>query len=148
VDLRAADFAGGYRNPGESLYADQTGDQRPATWIYGGASDYPAMTARFRLDRAPSGPARLTLVGMDAEHPDRMPIEITLNDAVLFRGPNPLDDWRWSQAMLTAPAGTLRAGENSLTIRSLSPEANFNSPPFFMLTAARLNWLAVVSGGG
>jgi hypothetical protein len=84
---------------------------------------------------------------MDAEHPDRMPIQITLNDVVLLRGPNPLDDWRWSQAMLTAPAGTLRAGENSLTIRGLSPEANFNRPPFFVLTATRLTWEAADSAG-
>jgi serine/threonine-protein kinase len=138
AELSAADFAGGYRNPGDSLYADRTGERRPATWIYGGGSDYPAMTARFRLDRPPSGQARLTLVGMDAEHPDRMPIEVTLNDRVIFRGPNPLDDWRWSEATLPVPADALRAGENSLTIRSLSPEANFNRPPFFMLTAARL----------
>jgi hypothetical protein len=38
------------------------------------------------------------------------------------------------------PAGVLRAGANRLTIASLSPAANFNSPPFFMLARARLAW--------
>ena len=32
----------------------------------------------------------------------------------------------------------LRDGENQLTVRSLSDDANFNRPPFFMLDAAEI----------
>jgi serine/threonine-protein kinase len=140
VTLEDSLFVGGYRNPGESLYADSTGEQRSATWIYGGRSEYPAMSAAFRVEQLPAGPAQLTLVGMDAEGEGRMPIEVMVNDQVIFRGANPLADWRWSQATLVVPAGVLHAGENTLTIRSLSSDANFNAPPFFMLDAASFRW--------
>jgi hypothetical protein len=133
-------FAGGFRNSGDSRYADSTGERRTATWIYGGRSDYPAMAARFRLDDAPTGEARLTLIGLDAEGRDRMPIRVTINDTVVYEGANPLPDWRWGETTMPAPAGALRDGENSVEIRSLAPTDNFGLPPFFMLDTARLTW--------
>lgn len=145
IDLDNTAFTGGFSNPDGSLYADATGAQRTVTWIYGGRSDYPAMSAHFRLD-APAGgageeaEARLSISGMDGEDQGKMPLRISLNDTVIFQGNDPLPNNRWGQASFKVPKGTLRVGENTLTIRSLSEQANFNSPHFFMLDAARLEW--------
>ena len=135
-----AAFTGGFRNSGESLYADATGEQRSATWIYGGQSDYPAMTAQFTLDQPPAGEAQLVVVGMDGEDAGKMPLQITINDRDIFLGPDPLPDQRWGEATFPIPGGALRQGQNSLTIRSTSTEANFRTPHFFMLDEARVLW--------
>lgn len=144
IDLDNTAFTGGFSNPDGSLYADVTGAQRTATWIYGGRSDYPAMSARFRLDAPARGDdkdeARLIISGMDGEDRGKMPLRISLNDTVVFQGDDPLPNNRWGQATFKVPKGALRAGENTLTIRSLSEQGNFNSPHFFMLDAARLEW--------
>ena len=117
---------------------------RTARWLYGALSPYGEMTGRFQLPGRP-GAATLVLLGLDSENGPPTPIEIRLNDRVIYRGGNPLpkDDWRgpvanWGEARIPVPAGVLRPGENTLTFRNLAPVNNFNAPPYFMLDQAIL----------
>jgi serine/threonine-protein kinase len=138
ADLDNTAFSGGLSSP--PTYPDATGEQRTATWIYGGQSDYPAMSTTFQVQGRPEGEATLTLIGMDGEDAPKMPIRITINDVVVFEGENPLPNHRWGQARFEVPEGALREGENTLTIRSRSDQDNYRSPHFFMLDAAQLEW--------
>ena len=138
IEIEDSAFRGGFNRP--NIYKDSAGEGRTAMWIYGAQSDYPAMSAAFRLESAPPAEARLTLAGMDDQASSKTRIRVTLNDRVIFEGDNPLENNRWSQVALPAPAGSLRPGQNTLEIRNLTPGRNFNEPPWFMLDLARVEW--------
>jgi hypothetical protein len=125
---------------------------RTARWLYGALSPYGQMTASFTVE-GPPGAGTLLLKGIDSENGDKTPIAIQVNDTVVFQGGNPLpkDDWRgpvapWGEATIPLPAGTLRAGRNTLTISNLAPASNFNAPPYFMLDEAVITY-EPASGG-
>ena len=80
-----------------------------------------------------------------AENGGKTPIAILVNDTVIYQGGNPLpkDDWRgptapWGTASIPIPAGVLKRGHNTLTFKNMSPTANFNEPPYFMLDQATI----------
>ncbi len=132
-------FEGGFSAP--RLYRGRT-----ARWIYGALSPYSQMTARFTIEGRP-GAGELHIIGLDSETGPKTPIEIRINDVVIYRGGNPLpkDDWRgpvapWGEASFPIPEGVLHTGQNTLTFRNLAPVNNFNAPPFFMLDQAVITY--------
>jgi hypothetical protein len=137
----AADWIGAFYRGDDQFYG------RPWSAIYGAASDYPRATIRFRLDAQPSGPATLTLTGLDDELADLNPIAIEVNDQQVFSGPSPFLNWNgvgngddaaWTQVTVTIPADVLKRGRNQITIANLSPSGNFNAPPYVLLADATL----------
>jgi hypothetical protein len=144
VQIEDTALQGGYRNAGASIYR-----QRSATWVYGARTPYAAMTAGFQLPAAPSGPARLVVVGLDSEDDAKTPISVSVNGVEVFSGPAPFENDThdadfagaaapWSEQAWAIPEGALRAGANTLVIRSLADSASVGTPPFFMVDAARV----------
>lgn len=105
------------------------------------------MQASFSLDVTPSGPAQLTIEGMDSEDAAKTEIAIEVNGTQIYVGPDPLpnDDLpletgTWAQHSFSIDAKLLRVGRNTITIRNRSPGA-FGLPPFFMLDYAIVAFL-------
>jgi hypothetical protein len=99
------------------------------------------------LPAAPSGPARLTVTGLDDEWTGSNPIEVTVNGRPVFAGPSPFASWdgigdgsgaAWTTVAVEFPAGLLTAGRNEIAVTNLSPAANFGIPPYVLLTDASL----------
>ncbi len=137
----AADWIGAFFRGDEQFYG------RPWSAIYGAASAYPQATIRFRLDARPSGPATLTLTGLDDELAELNPIAIEVNGQQVFSGPSPFLNWdgvgngadaAWTEVTVTIPADFLQRGRNEITIANLSPSGNFNAPPYVLLGDATL----------
>jgi hypothetical protein len=134
----AADWIGAFYRGDEQFYG------RPWSAIYGAASEYPQATIRFRLDAQPSGPATLTLTGLDDELTELNPIAIEVNGQQVFSGPSPFQNWNgtddaaWTEVRVTIPADVLKRGRNEITIANLSPSGNFNAPPYVLLADATL----------
>jgi hypothetical protein len=125
-------FRGGFSGPRN--YRGRT-----ARWVYGARSPYGTMTASFSVAGNP-GAGSLLLKGIDSEYGPPTPMEIRINDTVIFQGGNPLpkDTWRgsiapWSDATFQIPAGVLHSGRNTITISNLVPVDNFNSAPYVMV---------------
>jgi hypothetical protein len=142
IPLEDGAFAGGYRNPGSSLYR-----QRSATWAYGAGTAYSTMTARFDLADAP-GAGALTVTGLTSEN-WRPQIAILVNDRQIFRGQSPFPQdpgtpdvidgtAAWGELSFPIPAGVLRAGANTLTIRNLENIDKINQPPWVMVDRATI----------
>jgi hypothetical protein len=115
---------------------------RPWMALYGAQSAYPAATLVVRLESAPTGPAALTLTGLDDEWPALNPLTMTVNDQVVFSGPSPFANWdgsgnsaavAWTPVTLAIPAELLHAGRNTITVANLTPSSAFNAPPYVLL---------------
>jgi serine/threonine protein kinase len=125
-------FSGGFSAPRN--YRGRT-----ARWMYGAGSAYGNMTAEFSVPGSPRA-GNLTIVGIDSENGPKTPMEVLVNDTVVFSGGNPLpkDSWAgpvapWSEATFPIPAGVLQADRNTVTIRNRAQVDNFNSPPYIAI---------------
>jgi serine/threonine-protein kinase len=132
-------FSGGFSAPRQ--YRGRT-----AQWLYGALSPHGQMTATFPVEGSP-GAGELQIAGVDSENGPQTPIEIRVNDTVIYQGGNPLpkDHWRgpvapWGEATIPIPAGVLREGRNTLTFKNLVPVNNYNAPPYFMLDQATITY--------
>jgi hypothetical protein len=142
VVFAAADWGGAFYRGDNQFYG------RPWSAIYGAASQYPRATIRFRLDAEPSGPATLTITGLDDELDALNPIAIEVNGQQVFGGPSPFLNWdgvgngenaAWTAVEVTIPAELLRQGRNEIAVANLSPSGNFNGPPYVLLADATLD---------
>jgi hypothetical protein len=141
LDFAAEDWRGGfYRGDGQAY-------GRPWVAIYGAASDYPRATLRFRLEETPVGPATLSISGLDDEWAELNPIVVEVNGTPLFDGASPFLNWdgvgsganaAWTTVPFTIPANLLGAGRNEIAVANRSPTANFNAPPYVLLSNAAL----------
>jgi hypothetical protein len=141
VGFAAEDWAGGYYRGDGLAYG------RPWVAVYGASSAYPRATLVFGLDAAPSGPATLTLAGLDDEWAGSVPIALEVNGQTVFSGPSPFANWdgigdgagaAWTTASFELPAGFLVAGRNEVAVANLAPTANFGAPPYVLLAEATL----------
>ncbi len=119
---------------------------RTARWVYGALGPYDTMTASFTIDGTP-GTGELLLKGIDSEGGAPTPMEIRINDTVIYQGGNPLpkETWRgpvapWGEATFPIPDGVLHGGRNIITISNLAPVNNFNAPPYVMVDAAVISY--------
>ena len=115
---------------------------RTARWVYGALSPYGEMAAAFTVSGSPRS-GNLTIVGIDSENGPKTPMQVLVNDTVVFSGANPLpkDPWTgpvapWSEATFPIPPGVLREGRNTITIRNRAEVSNFNSPPYIAIDQA------------
>jgi hypothetical protein len=134
-------WQGGYRRPNGGSYGGRT-----ATWIYGTSTDYSTMRAVFEAPAQPRGVVTLSIEGMDSEDRLKTTISIRINDAEIYRGPNPLPDddhpletGTWATYIWSFDAALLRPGRNEISISNLDTGA-FSLPPFFMLDYATVSY--------
>jgi hypothetical protein len=120
---------------------------RPWVAIYGNLSVYPRATAAVRLDAAPTGPATLTLTGIDDEWLDLNPITVEVNGQQVFTGASPFANWdgtiagaptAWTPVTITIAPELLQAGRNRITFANLSSSVTVGSPPYVLLGDATL----------
>jgi serine/threonine-protein kinase len=143
VTLDDSAFVGGYTNDG-GLYHGRT-----AHWVYGQGTAYSSMSASFTVKKKPNGPAKITIVGLDAEDEPKSHVRIVLNNKLIYDGPDPLpnDDTsgvngpgNWGDATFDIPNKTLQDGLNVLTITNLDPSDKINYPIFVMVDYVTLKW--------
>jgi hypothetical protein len=141
VTFVAEDWRGGYYQGSARFYG------RPWVAVYGAFSDYPRATLAFRLDGEPTGPATLTVTGLDDELAEPNQFALEVNGQQVFSGPSPFPDWdgigngenaAWTPVTITLPLGLLHAGRNEIAIANLTPAATFGAPPYILLSDATL----------
>lgn len=140
--LKGRDFKGG----GNRQFGATKNGQFGVNYVYAGPTgDAAKMTAEFDLPSTPTVPLFLHLLARDDDFATTCPIEIRLNDRVLFSGPDgfPGDDWAWRTFAI--PEGVLRAGKNSIIIRNIAPEGKLGMPPWFMLARCVIGGETMVS---
>src|SRR2546430_15447977 len=107
------------------------------------------MTAAFIIDGKPHGSATLTLVGLDSEDSKKTPMRLTLNDAVLYQGADPLPNdadsgpggsGSWAEATWRVPSQVLQDGLNTFSITNLDPSDKVDFPIFIMIDSATFRW--------
>ena len=139
--IPAASWDGAYR-PRDTLHFG-----RPWVAIYGNLSVYSRAAATVRLDAVPTGPATLTLTGIDDEWLDLNPISVKVNGQQVFSGASPFANWdgtnrgaaeAWTPMTITIAPELLQAGKNRITITNLSPTDNVGSPPYVLFGDASL----------
>jgi hypothetical protein len=139
--IPAASWKGAYR-PRDALHFG-----RPWVAIYGSLSVYSRAAAFVQLDAAPTGPATLTLTGIDDEWLDLNPIAVRVNGQQIFSGASPFANWdgatasaaaAWTPMTITIAPELLEAGRNRITVANLSPTGNVGSPPYVLLGDASL----------
>jgi hypothetical protein len=139
--IPAASWEGAY-HPRDALHFG-----RPWGAIYDSLSVYSRATAFVRLDAAPTGPATLTLNGIDDEWLDLNPISVEVNGQQVFAGTSPFANWdgattsaatAWTPVTITIAPELLRAGRNRITVANHSPTGNIGSPPYLLLGDATL----------
>jgi hypothetical protein len=139
--IPAASWEGAYR-PRDPLHFG-----RPWVAVYGDQSVYPRATALFRLDAPPTGPATLTLTGIDDEWLDLNPIAVEVNGQQVFAGASPFANWdgtttgaptAWTPVTITVAPELLQTGRNRITVANLAPSVNVGSPPYVLLGDATL----------
>jgi hypothetical protein len=139
--IPAASWEGAYR-PRDALHFG-----RPWVAIYGNLSVYPRAIAVVRLDAPPTGPATLTLTGIDDEWLDLNPISVKVNGQQVFAGASSFTNWdgtttggatAWTSMTVTIAPELLQAGRNRITVANLSPSVNVGAPPYILLGDASL----------
>ncbi len=133
--LGAGSFFGG---KGPAVYGIRGCPKRLANWIHGSRSPFGSMSANFTCEPFPvSGDFKLIISGQDDDSKIPSEIEIKVNDRVIFSGANGFVKLNWSRREFTIPEDCLQR-QNKLTVSSLSPSANIEGPPFFMISYAVL----------
>lgn len=122
---------------------------RPWVAVYGAFSDYPRASLQFTLGARPRGEATLTIVGLDDELAAQNQFALEINGDVVYMGTSPFPNWdgigdgrdaAWTPIAFRIPSGLLRAGENEIAVANLTPAAEFNAPPYILLSEARLDF--------
>lgn len=87
----------------------------------------------------------LTLVGMDDDAPAKTPIELTINQTVVYQGDAWFEDWggtagegNWTTVQITIPKGMLGPGVNSITLSNTAATGNEGETPYILLGGASI----------
>jgi hypothetical protein len=121
---------------------------RTAQWVYGQGTDYHTMTARFTIEKKPKA-GNVSVLGIDSEDEPKTMMRVTLNDYVLYEGPDPLPNdtpsgpggpGNWGWVGWQVPNKVLREGENVLAITHLDPSDKTNYPIFIMVDQVVVDW--------
>jgi serine/threonine protein kinase len=123
---------------------------RTAQWVYGQGTEYNTMSARFFIEseKKPKE-GNLSVLGVDSEDVPKTRMRVTLNDYVLYEGPNPMPndthngpggEGNWGWAGWPIPNKVLQEGENVLSITNLDPSNQINYPIFIMIDQVVVSW--------
>jgi eukaryotic-like serine/threonine-protein kinase len=137
----AADWQGGYYRGDATWYG------RAWTAVYGAQSSYPRVVLTVSLAKAPKGSVWLIITGLDDEWAGTNPIVVSVNGVEIFSGPSPFVSWdgvghgeqaQWKAVKWKVPAGTLHIGDNEVTLANMAPSASVGSPPYVLVSDAKL----------
>lgn len=92
-----------------------------------------AMVGSFSLRSVPGGATYLHIMGRDDDGPARCRIRITVNDRVLFDGPNTFPQVDWALRRFAIPPGVLRVGANQVSIENRETVGVQGMPPWFQV---------------
>lgn len=127
-------LAGAYRRTDGRLFG------RPAVALYGAGSGYNQGELTFTVEALPGETLTLLLTGLDDERPAQCTLAVLVNGAVILAGPTDFPnvpardvgvggaDRYWGQMQLLIPAGLLRLGPNTLTLRNMTPGSTLGVP--------------------
>ncbi len=106
-----------------------------------GNSPYDRLQGWFRMDEPADADAVLTVTGLRCPEPPggRIPGEIRINDEVVFSADVPFAEDRLTSHAYAVPAGALRRGVNTITVRNLAPEGRTGSRPWFGIDRVELS---------
>jgi len=118
-------------NHGNFVYASPTGELS-------------RMSAVFDLKAVPKAPMSLTLVGLSypAKGRNDVPAEILVNGSRIYEGPAPFTSAALTTKVFALPAGVLRKGHNTLTLRNTAPAGPTGNRPWFGIDRAELRIVA------
>ncbi len=110
-----------------------------AAWIRGSMTEQSVMKAKFNwtedIDKAYT-------LGIDGQDSDKLwcppaPIRISINDTVIFEGPNGFKKHGWSLKKFPVQPGVLHKGDNIIKIENLA-NSDSRSAHWFMVSEARI----------
>lgn len=117
----------------ENAEAGMLLEDRPTAIVTGIGTPTSEMSTAFELTKQPlSDSFQLIVSGADDFQDEKCPIRITLNDKVVFEGPNIFSNKKWDIERFDLSTNMLKSN-NVLTITNISPTGNFDAPPAFML---------------
>lgn len=135
VRLRGTDFAGG----GARTYGSVQHGLTRVNYVYAAPTgELSVMAADFALDAVPEPPVFLHVRGMLDDGGTPCPIRITLNETVVFEGPDAFPNNEWAVQRYPLPLEALVAGENHLEFRNISAEGPSGMYPWFMLAVCAI----------
>ena len=129
-----AQLKGAYRRDDGKLYG------LPNAVLYGAGTNYSQGSFAFRATSVPDGALQLVIIGLDDERAERCRLQVVLNGTTLFDAadtfPNtPVSDngeggksRYWGTMTIAVPAGLLREGNNTLTLRNATPGPGLGIP--------------------
>jgi hypothetical protein len=133
--LQGSDLAGGAMK----LYGSEFLGETRVNYVYAESTgEHSRMSARFRLQRVPDEPLFLHVRGRLDDRGSACPIEILLNGGAIFSGPDAFSHTEWEWKSFPIPEGSLRVGDNEISIRCRAPEGVVGMPPWFMLATCAI----------
>lgn len=130
AELAGTDFKGGAAD----LYGTTMAGEIQVNYVYAEPTgDRSKMQAAFELKTVPEQPMFLHLRGRDDDGPNQCSIAIELNGKTIFSGPNDFTSKEWQTHKFAIPAGTLRAGSNTLVVRCTEAEGRVGMYPWFQV---------------
>lgn len=126
---------------------------RLAAALYGQSSGLGTGTINIELTDPSTEDVILTLVGMDDDAPGKTPIELTINQTVVYQGDAWFEDWggtagegNWTTVQITIPKGLLGPGANSITVSNTSESGNEGESPYVLLGGVSIQVTGVEVG--
>lgn len=140
VKFTPAQLNGAYDRDDHTLFG------RVEKALYGAGSTYNQGTITFNLDKAPTGKPVLKLSGLDDERSARCNFEVLVNGVSVFNRPNTFpnvpgndtgvggSDRYWGDMSIPIPAGTLKAGQNTLVLRNNTAWTGQLGVPYILIS--------------
>ena len=132
---RGTDLAGGAAARFGSTHHGEAG----VNYVYAAPTcEHASMRAEFELSAVVAEPVFLHVLARDDDSSAVCPIEIRLNDAVLFEGPNTFGKAGFTLKRFAIPTGVLKLGKNELAIINRAAAGQAGMPPWFMVARAAI----------
>jgi hypothetical protein len=126
---------------------------RLAAALYAQSTSYGTASINIELTDPSTEDVILTLVGMDDDVPGKTPIELTINQTVVYQGNSWFEDWggtvgegNWTTVQITIPKGLLGPGANSITLSNTAATGNEGETPYVLLGGASIQVTGVAVG--
>lgn len=123
---------------------------RLAAALYAQSTDEGTGTLNIGLSDPSTTDVILTLVGMDDDAPSKTPIELTINQTVVYTGDAWFEDWggtpgegNWTTVQITIPKGLLGPGVNAITLSNTAETGNQGEAPYVILGGASVQTTGV-----
>lgn len=125
---------------GATLVTETESYGRTAAAFYAQSTGEGTGSLNIGLSDPPTEDVILTLVGLDDDAPTKTPIELTINQTVVYTGDAWFEDWggvvgegNWTTVQITIPKGLFGPGVNSVTISNTAPTGNQGEAPYILL---------------